>query len=152
MSTRATIQIVFDHLYESVGDRYGPCVYCGMPSEVLDHMPPLSWAAMCSEKAKQELKFFKLPACGECNGALGAMPLLSVKERRMYVRKWLRKRYKKALRVPYWDEDELKELSPTLCEEIRRANKQSALIKDRVTWVPPVKIDYLSCYEGYEND
>ena len=140
-------ELVFDHLYETRGDRYAACVYCGLPSETLDHVPPLDYASICNEDAKKNLAFYKIPSCGECNSALGNILLFTVLERINFIKKYLRKKYAKALRIPYWDEEELKELSRTMRDEIRKAEKQSAWVKDRVTYSPPNELLMLSCYD-----
>jgi|13_taG_2_1085334.scaffolds.fasta_scaffold07728_8 hypothetical protein len=145
---RATSLLVYDHLYDVRGDRYGDCTYCGVPACVLDHIPPISWTALVKEEAKKELSFYKVPSCVECNSALGNLRLLSVIERVQYIKGWLKKKYKKPLRMPYWDEDELAELSSTMVAEIRKAAEQSAWVKSRVTYRPEKELLMLSCYEG----
>ena len=142
---------LYNSLYTRVGDKYGECTYCGIPAEVLDHVPPLSFVHYVSDKTKQSLSFYLVPSCGECNNALGDQPLLTIQERINFVRKHIKKRYAKALRVPYWDEDELKELSRTMREEIRKANTQSSWVKDRIVYTPPDYLFNLTCYKGDVN-
>jgi len=138
--------LVYDSLYTIKGNKYGDCTYCGIPSETLDHIPPISHVQYFSDKAKDTFSFFKIPSCLECNSALNSLTLYTVAERKHYIKKHITKKYKKALRVPYWDEEELKELHPTMREEIRKANKQSSWVKERITWMPTLDLYNLSCY------
>ena len=142
--------IKYDYLYETRGNRYGNCTYCGIPASTLDHVPPISWSASANEDAKKEMNFYKIPSCDECNSALSNLRLFSVMERIHHVHTWLKKKYKKALRMPYWDEDELKELSSTMIAEVRKAEKQSAWVKSRIMYRPEKELLMLSCYEGDE--
>lgn len=138
----------YDYLYEIRGNRYGNCTYCGIPASTLDHMPPISWTDSANEKAKEEMNFYKLPSCEECNNALGNLRLFSVMDRVHHVHAWLKNRYKKALRMPYWDEDELNELSYTMVAEVRKAERQSAWAKSRIVYRPDKELLLLNCYEG----
>lgn len=141
---RDTLEALYDHLYTTVGDRYGFCVYCGIPAESLDHVPPLSLTNMLNDRAKEKLDFLKLPSCGECNSVLNDSPILSVSERRGKVRAHYKKKYRSALNMPKWDEDELAELDPCMADEIRQASKRAEWVKARITWMPPKDIDDLS--------
>lgn len=133
---RDTLEALYDHMYKTVGGRYGFCVYCGIPSETLDHVPPLSLTNMLNDKARSELDFIKVPACGECNSILNDSPILSVSDRRYKVRDALRRKYKSALNMPRWDEDELSELDASMADEIRLASKRAEWVKGRITWTP----------------
>jgi len=138
--------LMYDYLYSIKGDKYGSCTYCGIPAETLDHIPPISAVYFLSERAKEDFNFYKVPSCSECNSALNNTSLLSVAERHSYIRKFLKKKYKRGLRIPYWDEDELKELHSTMREEIKKANEQASWCKERITWMPSLALYNLTCY------
>jgi hypothetical protein len=99
---------------------------------------------MLNDRAKEKLDFLKLPSCGECNSVLNDSPILSVSERRGKVRAHYKKKYRSALNMPKWDEDELAELDPCMADEIRQASKRAEWVKARITWMPPKDIDDLS--------
>ena len=119
----------FECLYDKVGSLADPCVYCGAPASGFDHVPPLHYVSRnpdCDESLK------KHPSCAECNSALGATILLTLKERREFIRGYLRRKYSSYLKMPRWDDDELGELSEKLADEVRRASKFAEYVKQRV--------------------
>lgn len=119
----------YDCLYDRLGSLADPCVYCGAPASTFDHVPPLHYVARnpdCDER------LLKHPSCAECNSALNGAILLTLKERREYIRQYLRRKYSSYLKMPLWDEDELEELSDTFAEEIKRASKFAEYVKQRV--------------------
>lgn len=115
--------------YERVGSISDPCVYCGAPASTFDHVPPLHYAA---RNPDCEMQFKKHPACSECNSALGGSILLTMKERRDYIRQYLRRKYSSYLKMPRWDEDELNEMSGKMADEIRRSSRFAEYVKQRV--------------------
>lgn len=120
-----------DCLYDNIGSLDDPCVYCGSPSMVYDHVPPLHYV----DRAKDEPESLrKYPACSECNSALSGLILLTLKERRKRIREYLRKKYKSFLSMPRWSEDELSELEPQFADEIRRASRFAEIVKLRVSF------------------
>lgn len=56
------------------------CVYCGLASEVLDHVPPLAVARKFTFGSR-----WLYPACRECNGRLGAFAERCLKARALYL-------------------------------------------------------------------
>jgi hypothetical protein len=89
---------------------------------------------MADAEAEVEEDLRKVPCCLECNTILGNKLILSIGERRNHVRQKLRKKYKKFLFMPRWDEDELAELDSDLAEHIRRASNFSEHLKKRLSW------------------
>lgn len=131
---------LFEHLYESHGRRGDSCVYCGVLADTMDHVPPISWCQSFDKKVLETHNFFKVPCCNECNNFLNNMPLFSVRERLKEVRKRIKKKYKKVLSMPKWDEEELQELSKEFADHIRQQSIKSELTKERITHFPDSKM------------
>lgn len=127
---------LFDPLYNERG-RYGdPCTYCGQVSDTLDHIPPLVIVEM-KHSAGVEIDgpLIKVPACSECNSALGSSSKSTIRDRREQVRKHLRKKYRRFLAIPNWDEDELAELAPSFAQEVRSSVSFANHIRARLRWM-----------------
>ena len=126
---------IYDPIYRETG-RYGdPCTYCGQVSDTLDHIPPLVMVgAMASTGANLDAPFIKVPACHECNSILGAVNRMRIRDRRAHVKDALRKKYKKFLRIPNWDEDELEEVDPAFAREIRASVNFAKHVRARLKW------------------
>ena len=110
-----------------------PCVYCGQPADSIDHIPPRSLRSFLPEiglVAKEQ----EVHACRECNCVLGARPILTIGERRAFVKLWLKKRYRKYLHIPSWTQTDLAELSPTLRKYVERGLTMQYFIKQRLQW------------------
>lgn len=117
--------------YERAGTLADPCVYCGAPASTFDHVPPLHYVA---RNPDIEDKLLKHPSCAECNAVLTGSVILTLRERREYIRQHLRRKYSSYLKMPKWDEDELAELSEKMAEEIRRSASFSEYVKKRVSY------------------
>ena len=133
---RKLLELTFDPLYTSRGRCGDPCTYCGQVSDTMDHVPPLNQvAALSSADADYDGRFLKVPACHECNSILGTYPKLTIRERRDHVRKHLRKKYRRFLAIPNWDEDELAELSPSFAQEVRASVSFANHVRTRLRWM-----------------
>lgn len=100
------------------------CSYCGAPSQLLDHVPPLSSLDNINIKnyQKQKGKFILYPSCVECNAILGSYPEVSILKRLDK----LQDKYEKKLKtIPLWTKEELNELGYNLKTYIER-NRQTA--------------------------
>ena len=120
-------------LYKPHGDR---CYYCGIVADSVDHCPPIN-ALYCmgSEYYNRKGIFLvKVPACRECNSALGAKLLETLASRRQYMRIWLDKRYEQLITLPKWSNDEFEELGDGLHEFIGDREGLRHWIAARVEW------------------
>ena len=111
-----------------------PCVYCGMPADSVDHVPPRYMRAQLSQLELKAMTVIEVPACRECNCALGARPLLTVGHRRAWIKEWLKKRYRTYLNIPNWTEEELAEFGIGLRGKVRRGMAIRDNVRNRIQW------------------
>ena len=113
-----------------------PCVYCGFPADTIDHIPPQSMRAKLFELGLQDRwPYFEVSACHECNSLLGAIELLTVVERREYLKDKFIKRYKHILSTANFTEEELEEMSPMFRKNIESSMLIKRLIEQRLEWL-----------------
>lgn len=114
-----------------------PCVYCGAPANTIDHVPPqAARQQLISTGLATKYPFFTVPACKECNSALGKRGLFTVQARRLWVKRWLRRRYYHILRIPDWTDTELAQLSPAFRGYILRGVVLREWVAARVAYRP----------------
>ena len=136
MNDYRTREKIYDVHYRATGYRGDPCTYCGQVSDTLDHIPPLYIAHMLSEAGQQgDGPFIKVPSCRECNSALTSVRKYSVVDRRAYVRDFLRRKYRKFLKIPHWDDDELSELDPSFAREVAASVRMAEHVRARLRWM-----------------
>lgn len=121
-----------DCAYKRRGRIGDPCVYCGQSSDSMDHVPPLAAYIRMDEQDKDHCDPAMYPACRECNSLIGAANLFTITERRALAKERLRKKYRRLLAMPRWDEDELAELDERMADEIRRASYFAEHLKHRL--------------------
>jgi len=96
------------------------CIYCGMPANTKDHVIPYSYLRNskrrnnCAPSVGQVVD-----CCAECNNLLGSKALFSVPERANEIAVCLERRYRKELNAPYWSEEEINELGPSLKKQVK---------------------------------
>lgn len=117
-----------------------PCVYCGMPGDSIDHIPSKYMRLQLSEVELRAVHTQEVTACRECNSILGCRPILTIVERRQYVKSHLKRKYAKYLRIPEWTDEKLATMSLNLQGMIRRGMKTRNLIRQRLQW-PRTKED-----------
>lgn len=118
---------------------YGePCVYCGIPCQTVDHIPPICHRDMLPAK-----DWYCVTACSECNTGLGGRFLLTFEERFRFVKAWLCSRYKKQLQAVDRSDKELKTFGPTLRKRLQAGLKTKAAVIERLTYESiPTRLPY----------
>lgn len=111
-----------------------PCFYCGCAADTTDHVPPRSARAILLEFSVERWPFIEVPACHECNCALGARPLWTLPERKAFVKKWIRKRYRYYLNLPEWTEREVSKLGYNLKTIVEVSTIIAELARRRLKW------------------
>ncbi len=103
------------------------CEYCGLVGDSVDHVPPTSVRPTLLELGiAARYPFVEVRSCRECNCGLGHLPLWTVKQRKEYIKKWLRRRYKKYLAIPDWTDSEL----GTLAQDLRDHTLHGLAVRD----------------------
>jgi hypothetical protein len=93
------------------------CTYCGILSDTVDHIPPTSIRPMLVDLGlSAQYPFIVVRACRECNCALGDRALWTVEQRKEYIARWLRRRYRRYLAIPEWSQEALQALEYPLRE------------------------------------
>lgn len=100
------------------------CVYCGETANTLDHWPPRSYGDFG----------LLLPCCRECNTLLGTQSPTSLEARITGLKYMLRQRYQRWLRIPDWDEDDLRSMGKTLRSSIVTGLESKARVSKRLAW------------------
>lgn len=109
--------------YKKKFQRAAFCIYCGAAGMHWDHVYPISIAARLDLKRPSTRKILRhalyiVPSCQSCNTIAGAEPCFSIKQKRQFIQKQLKERYRHKLKEIQWGESELSELGPTLRSHI----------------------------------
>lgn len=116
-----------NHGYENLFPEEKICIYCGLPSEVLDHILPYA-----HRDNPLAASWYLAPACAECNGILSDSLQATVGDRIKEAKKRLRKRYKKLLAAPNWTMEELAEMSADFQSRIIKMGYDKKLVEERL--------------------
>jgi hypothetical protein len=111
------------------------CFYCGEPADSIDHTYPVSSLTnLLNSGLELPGRMYIVPACRECNSFLGKEIFATLASRKAYIRKRLRKRYKKYLNQPLWTEEEIDELGDSLRGLVNYATYEAARIRRRLAY------------------
>ena len=120
----------YDHLYDLYGAMDDGCIYCGDIASQRDHVPPISYISSIDITVyRKHYKMLKVPCCPDCNVKLSSNSLLTINDRKRFVRdKVRRSKFMKTLR---WDEDELNELHDLLRVSVEASMKMKDIYESR---------------------
>lgn len=91
------------------------CEYCGNVADTIDHVPPQCIRpTLINLKLTNRFPFFEVKACRECNSLLGKRMLWTFRQRKKFIRRALRLKYKEVLALPDWSDSEIKQLNGNL--------------------------------------
>jgi hypothetical protein len=119
---------------QAVGTIATPCVYCGIPAETVDHVPPRSVRPYLADRCPGRFPLHEVHACQECNTALGARPLWTLAERKRFIKSWLARRYRRFLKQPTWAPEEIEELGHNLRTVVVKHQVLKELTVARIAW------------------
>ena len=106
-----------------------------MPADTVDHVPPISVRGFLFERGfAKRYPFLEVRSCHECNCILGARALWTPERRKEFIKKALRKRYKKYLTIPEWTDADIGRLGPGLQVMVLHGLAMLALTKERLKW------------------
>ncbi len=116
------------------------CYYCGRQATQIDHVVPQStirMIAMSTENITYDLmknRALTVHSCGECNRLLSDSYQDTLIERKAELKKRLRRRYKKILEMPDWNEKEFEGLEWFFQSDIEYHLQKKELVKKRLKW------------------
>ena len=111
------------------------CYYCGMPADSIDHVPPQSARPRLAELGLAgHYPHAEVDACRECNCLLGARPLWRLYERKLFIKKALRKKYRKVLRMKEFSDSELAQFGYNLKTMIISRSIMAEIVRARIAW------------------
>lgn len=90
------------------------------------------WRSQVREQIKGGL--WLIPSCHECNNLAGAIPFVSILEKRQFIKKRIKQKYRKYLKRVMWDDDELVELGKNLQSAVLRGLQSTARVELRLSW------------------
>ena len=112
-----------------------------MIADAVDHVIPQiilrSINSVGDIKLRQEFikqRTLEVPACTECNSLLGASYQETLAKRKKVLKQRLKKRHKKILKIPDWNEKDIEELGDSLRQFVRQGQLEKILIQDRLRW------------------
>jgi hypothetical protein len=112
------------------------CVYCGVPADTYDHVPPLSKVHALGPEhfEKLSVRFWIVPACRECNILLNKVDGDTVGKRKARIKVILRKRYAKYLNCGHWTREDIEELGYNLRQMIESGANIKEWVERRLKW------------------
>jgi 5-methylcytosine-specific restriction endonuclease McrA len=106
------------------------CVYCGLPGYTKDHLLPVTFTGKALRKYVAVV-----PACQECNSAIGGACGQRIGERREEAKRHIRHKYRKLLEVGRrWSAADLAECGPNLRRHIEASADKREVIQQRLDW------------------
>lgn len=137
MTNRRIKEYTFNNAYEKLDFYEGRCYYCGEFAGTVDHVPALDNVASNGTSYYQNkgISLVLVDCCLECNVLLGNKSLDTLEDRKQYLCKKYKLRYKKILAAPNWTDEELEEISCKLKFNILEMEKQKRKIQERIEWV-----------------
>lgn len=117
--------------YEHFDPHGGRCIYCGEHGNEQDHIPPISQAHRF-EYTAEPLEFILVPACGECNRALGAALINDLALRRRFLYDRYSTKYSELLGAPEWSEEELDKMGPGMKTHILDRGTKMKIVNRRL--------------------
>jgi len=103
-------------------------------ADTREHVIAWSYDHVGKKRFKQFSKWREIePACQECNSTVGNKIFFSVDEKREYIQKRYRIKYKKILEnCAVWEDDELEELSIRLRSGVKLKSRAKKWITNRI--------------------
>jgi hypothetical protein len=104
-------------------------------ADSVDHVPPrAARPQIIALGLASRYPFQEVPACRECNSALGYAGPWHLAQRKVWIKRWLRRRYAKYLRIPMWTDSELGRLGPQFQQFVIAGLARKAEVEHRLRW------------------
>jgi hypothetical protein len=123
------------------------CVYCGMPADTIDHVPPLNWVYSLGVESFERagVALVLVPACRLCNSVLGDRKLPTVRDRAAVVAEKIRKMLLD--HEARWSSKELDELGPNLRSYVEMYHLIREQHQRRMEYAVVVSRTFIADYE-----
>ncbi len=108
------------------------CAYCGVQADTIDHVPPIEIAYCYGPSNFTSFEYW--PACKQCNCVLGAKDLRTLAARKKEIARYLRRKYWKLLKMPYWTDEEIDDLGYNLRSGLNEAQIVKRFIEQRIRY------------------
>lgn len=108
--------------------KQGECTYCGFSAGEHDHVP----SRIVSYVYHPDVLHMVVPACRQCNQALGSKQINTLYERALWLIGYYEMFYKKDLTMPFWSDKELSVMGPLMTDFIKRSWRQRELVEERL--------------------
>tara|TARA_R110000822_G_scaffold23288_4_gene72217 strand:- start:8029 stop:8526 length:498 start_codon:yes stop_codon:yes gene_type:complete len=119
--------LTIKYIYPDYPDGY--CVYCGEIADTKDHLLPRGFTGEADR-----LRVPTVPACVECNSTLNAIHMPDVMDRREFLHKKYRTKYKSLLKVVWHGEEDLLDFGPYLRAAIMQRMEDHVILMRRLSW------------------
>lgn len=142
-NARATLKHYEERYHVATGEReplFWRCVYCGLPAETKDHVPPISRVSDYESFNLALEVYIKVPCCVECNVMLGSELQESFFQRAEVIKDKLSRKYRRHINTVEWDEEELEELGPTLLSKVVEGRGKSDRALARIDYYAGVDL------------
>lgn len=107
------------------------CTYCLSPGPShRDHVT--CWSSRSISKKRSFTKGTTVPACGECNGLLGSVPLTTIAERAAHLVSRYRKKNARLLAMPDWSQEEIAQLGHSMRKSVEADLYSRQVILDKL--------------------
>lgn len=118
---------------ETKGVSSEACTYCGVKSDVMDHVPARAVRQVLREQCPGRYVELEVRACTECNSAIGAKGF-TVAQRKEIAKRAIEKRYRHYLSHPHWTAEDLVEMGPFMRSDIAGAEVLKLWVLRRLQW------------------
>lgn len=111
-----------------------PCIYCGLPATGIDHIPPRAMRHKLQDLGEYVGTWIEVPSCSWCNSTLNDLALLTITDRKLYIKQRIRAKYKRILSSVDWTDEQLEELGYSLKSKIKATMSKKKILKLRLDW------------------
>lgn len=123
------------HLYKHI-DTDNICVYCGLPADTYDHVPPLSRVDDYRALVTHQETYILVSCCRQCNSLLSNSLQENIICRYDVLKIRLRSRLNKHIMKREWTQEEIAQLGPNLKTKIMRAVNLHNRAQERLQYSP----------------
>jgi hypothetical protein len=111
------------------------CIYCGERADTLDHVFPLAFLTTM-DRYNRSVKGIgvTVDCCRDCNNRLSMSMFYSFQDRLDCARERITKKNGKLIRLPHWEDVEIKKLHGGLRKLVKNRNTQREVVMQRLDW------------------